>query len=130
MRPMVAIAEFEVQMIIGILSTTGWSAFALVVGADALSFSVQNKDNFKKWSEITKACLSTRKDLKKYAPTLYDKLVYSALLMAWEGTVYAGGKKGEISDTLAEKALTDPNVAGRGVGIIVGKLGASALTAC
>jgi len=96
------------------------------MGLDTLEFTVKNKKNFPKWTRITKACVSTRKDLIKYAPTLYDKLIYSALLVAWEGTKYAGSRKGAISDSIAESALKNPNVAGRGAGIIAGKLGMGA----
>jgi len=126
LQPIKKLAEYEVQLLIGILSTTSWSAFSLVLGVDILEFSVKNKDNFPRWNRIIQACLSTRKDLIKYAPTLYDKLVYSTLLIAWEGTTYAGGKKGEISSAVINAALDDPKISGRGAGIILGKLGTSA----
>jgi len=121
------IAEYEVQILIGILSVTSWTAFTIVVGVDALDFTVKNKENFPKWSKIVQACLETRQDLKKYAPTLYDKLVYSTLLIAWEGTKFAGSQKGEIASSVADSAMKDPNVAGRGAGIIMGKIGMNAM---
>ena len=90
---------------------------------DVLDFSVRNQAKFPKWTRIIKASMQTRKDLKRYAPTLYEKLLYSTLLVAWEGTKFAGSQSGEISETLAEAAITDSKVAGRGAGILAGKPG-------
>jgi len=117
------IAEYEMQIMIGIFSVTSWPAFAAV---DALDFVIKNKKKFPQWKNIINACLATRKDLKTYAPTLYDKLVYSTLLIAWKGTKYMGAE-GDVSDSLAESALNNPNIAGRGAGIIAGKIGMQAM---
>jgi len=117
------IAEYEMQFIIGIFSVTSWGAFAAVLGMDVLEFAVKNQARFPKWARIIKAAMQTRQDLKKYAPTLYDKLLYSTLLIAWEGTKFAGSKPGEVSEALADSAIHDPKIAGRGGGIIAGKLG-------
>jgi len=124
LQPIKKLAEYEIQFLIGVFSTTSWGAFGLVLGMDVLEFTVNNKDNFPRWNRIIQACITTRKDIVKYAPTLYDKLVYSTLLFAWEGTSFAGEKKGSIASTVAVAALEDPKVAGRGAGIIIGKLGA------
>lgn len=121
------VAEFEMQIIIGIFSVTSWGAFSIVLGMDVLDFAVRNQAKFPKWTRIIKASMQTRKDLKRYAPTLYEKLLYSTLLVAWEGTKFAGSQSGEISETLAEAAITDSKVAGRGAGILAGKLGMNAM---
>ena len=97
------------------------------MGIDALEFTVNNKDKFANWSEIVKVCLKTRKDLKQYAPTLYDKLVYTALLSAWEGTKFGADHTSDIAENMAEAALNDPKIVGRGAGIITAKLGMDAM---
>lgn len=117
------IAEYEMQFIIGIFSVTSWGAFSAVLGMDVLEFTVKNQSKFPKWARIIKAAMQTRQDLKKFAPVMYDKLVYSTLLIAWNGTKFAGSKPGEVSEALANAAIHDPKVAGRGGGIIAGKLG-------
>lgn len=117
------IAEYEMQLIIGIFSVTSWGAFSAVLGMDVLDFTIKNQSKFPRWVRIIEAAMQTRKDLKKFAPILYDKLVYSTLLIAWNGTKFAGSKHGNLSEALADAAIHDPKVAGRGCGIIVGKLG-------
>lgn len=121
------IAEYEVQFIVGALSVTSWVAALSVMGVDVLQFAVENKDKFSKWSEIVKVCLKTRKDLKQYAPTLYNKLIYTALLSAWQGTKFAAAHASDVAENMVEAALKDPKIAGRGAGIITAKLGSAAL---
>lgn len=121
------IAEFEIHFIVGAISATSWTAFFTVLGVDALEFTVKNGDKFERWNEIVRVCLKTRKDLKQYAPTLYDKLIYTALLSAWKGTKFAASHASDIAENLAEAALNDPKISGRGAGIITAKIGAEAL---
>lgn len=121
------LAEYEIQILIGILSTTSWTSFAIVASADALQFFVSNKDNLSTWGPILKTCLEVDSDLRKYTPTLRNKLIYSTLLIALEGSEFAISHEGELVGKLAQSAVENPNVAGRGMGIIAGKLTRSAL---
>jgi len=141
------IAEYEIQFIIGIFSVTSWTAFTIVLGTDVTEFLVKNNENLPRWKRIVVACAETRTTLKQYAPTLYNKLVYSTLLIAWEGTKFAtdtgsasvhannnaantgraaGHGVSKVAGSLADAAIQDPKIAGRGAGIIVGKIGLQA----
>jgi hypothetical protein len=121
------IAEYEVQFLVGVISGTSWTGFFTVLGVDALEFTINNKDKFAKWNEITKVCLKTRSDLKQYAPTLYDKLIYTTLLSAWKGTQLAADHASDIAENMVEAALKDPKIIGRGTGVIAAKLGMQGL---
>ncbi len=121
------LAEYEVQILIGVLSTTGWATFSIVMGVDVFQFFVNNKNNLPRWPTMLQALLQTNRDLKVYAPTLRSKLIQSTLLVALEGSEFAASNKGDISGKLAEAAIKDPKIAGRAMGIIAGKLGANIL---
>lgn len=128
LRPIASVAVFEVQVLIGILSTLSGAALATVMGADVLVFVLRNPSNFKKWGEIIKACVQTHSDIKKYTPTLYNKLLHEIVLAGLKGAVHnTKNHKGEINESLAKQVLTDPNSAGRGVGVLVGKVGVAGL---
>lgn len=72
---------------------------------------------------MLQALLRTNSDLKEYAPTLQSKLIQSTLYVALEGSEFVVSNQGEVSGKLAEAAISDPKIAGRGMGIIAGKLG-------
>ncbi|GAB1262188.1 hypothetical protein [Aurantivibrio plasticivorans] len=121
------IAEYEVQFLIGMMSTTGWLAFIAVLSTDVLHFCVKNSGNFSYWKQAFQASLKANADLKQYAPMLRKKLLHSAFLAALEGTNFAVSEAGDFTGNLAEAAINDPNIAGRGAGIIAGKITPSLL---
>jgi len=121
------LAEYEVQILIGVLSTTGWTAFAIVMGVDVFQFFINNKNSLPRWPGMLQALLRTNNDLKLYAPTLRSKLIQSTLLVALEGSEFSVSGKGEVGGKLTEAAINDPKIAGRGMGIIAGKLGPNIL---
>ncbi|MGH1472026.1 MAG: hypothetical protein ACRBCS_12580 [Cellvibrionaceae bacterium] len=116
------IAEYEIQILIGALSTLGWTGFLSVIGVDLFQFFINNKDKFSYYVDVVQACFKANSDLKQYAPTLRKKLIRSTIFIALEGSDLAVSNNGEIIGKLGEAAIEDPNIAGRGVGIIVSKL--------
>lgn len=116
------IAEYEIHVIIGILSVVNWSGFVSVAGVDATQFIFNNKKKIAYWPHLLQSCLKADASFKKYAPTLRNKLIYSTLLVALEGSEFALSHGGDIAGSLTQKAIQDEHVAGRAMGIITGKL--------
>jgi len=102
---------------------TSWPAFGAVLGIDTLEFLVKNKAQVAYWPKILQACLKTNNDLKKYAPTLREKLLHSALLVALESSDLALSNGEIAANSLIQSAISDAKIAGRAMGVIAGKLG-------
>lgn len=127
LQPVRKLAEFEVQILLGALSTTSWTNFFIVLGGDVTQMFISNTGNIRNWPKIFKACLKANKELKTHAPTLREKLIYSALLVVLEGTDFIIDHPGAVTGAISDAAMSDPNIAGRGMGIIAGKLSTQAL---
>lgn len=124
------LVEYELQFIAGVVSVCSGVGFVAVTGSDLIRFFVQHRHQIQLWRRYISALLKVRRVLKKYAPTLWDKIVNRLLLFAWNGAKAAVAVGGEdVLANMPEAALTNPQVVGRGLGMIAGTLGAQLLNA-
>jgi hypothetical protein len=113
-RPMVRLAEIQVQIIMGIVAATSGVGLAAVVGTDLLRFTVENQENFRRWSRLVSAAVAARETLRRHAPRLYEKLIQAALLALVKDVLPATG--GQLSEQTVARI----------VGSLLGKLGRQA----
>lgn len=123
--PMARLVEYEMQFILGVFAASSGVGLVAVAGTDILRFIVSHRQLFPMWCKIISSLLSCRAVLKKYTPTLWDAMVHRTLLFAWRGVesvgLVAGGK---ITSNLPTAIVTNPAILGRGLGLIIGTLGA------
>jgi hypothetical protein len=108
---MARLAEIEMKLLFGILAGSSGAGFALVIGTEVAEFVVDNREDFEKWQRQLGAVLKARGYLKRFAPTLYDK-VFDAVLHHLYRNV-----KSEIPDAIT------PEIIAFGVGVILGSVG-------
>ncbi len=113
---MAKLAEFQVNMLLGIVAGSSGIGMLAVVGVDIFKFLVMNKDNFNKWLIQMQAFLKVRERLKAKAPILYEKIFEMFLKQLWIAT-----KKN------IPAATTQPHVVGKLIGIMLGKFGKAAV---
>jgi hypothetical protein len=109
--PMVRAAQVEVKLLMGVVAGSSGVGFAMVVGLEVDGFLIENRNNFAKWGSQLEAVWRAREYLKKYCPTIYDKLFSAVLRQVCKDT------KAQIPD-----AITAETVA-FAVGVVLGSVG-------
>lgn len=126
--PMARLVEYEMQVIVGIVAATSGVGFVAVAGTDILRVFVEHRQQLPLWRKILTTLLASRALLKKYAPTLWDAIVHRTLLFAWRGAeavVIVSG--GDVGSNLPHAIVSNPAIIGRGLGLIIGTIGAQAV---
>jgi hypothetical protein len=113
---MVRLAEFEVNVLLGIVAASSSVGLLTVVGVDVFKFLVTHRDHFAVWQRQMQAFLKARSRLKVKAPTLYEK-IFEAFLQQFWGATCAG----------MPTAMLQPDAAGKLTGVMLGKLGRAAV---
>jgi hypothetical protein len=111
---MARVAEVEMKLMMGIVAGASGLGFAAVVGTEVAQFTVENRNNFAKWSRWFKAFLQAREILQNKVPRLYDKVFNAILDRVWKDwkSKLSGGVTAEI--------------VAFGVGVILGSAGKAA----
>lgn len=126
--PMARLVEYEMQFILGIVAATSGVGFVAVAGTDLLRLFVEHRQQIPFFRKILTALLASRAVLKKHTPTLWDAIVHRTLLFAWRGAeavvIVAGG---DVGSNLPNAIVSNPAIIGRGLGLIVGTIGAHAV---
>ena len=81
---MARVAEVEMKLMMGIVAGASGVGFATVVGTEVAQFTVENRNNFAKWSRSFKAFLQAREILRNKVPRLYDKVFNAILDRVWK----------------------------------------------
>jgi len=108
---MAKVAEVEMKFLMGIVAGSSGIGFAIVIGVEVSEFVVENRENFGKWKNQLEAVLKAREYLKKYAPTIYDKLFNAVLNQLYKDT------KAKIPEAIT------PETVAFGVGVVLGTVG-------
>ncbi len=115
---MAMLAEFQVNLLLGIVASSTGVGAAIVIGTDVFKFLITNKENFGKWHRMIKAVLKARDTLKTKAPILYERVFDAFLRQLWTA-----------STSGMPAAMSKPDTAGKLTGAMVGKFGTKVLQA-
>ena len=117
-RSLATIIEYQMQFLIGIASCASGGVFLAVLSTDAAKFYIKNVDKLDKWYKALRVAIEVRSTLRRVAPTLYDKLIDRVLIQVYQSVM-----------ELPKEMLNDPKIAGRGLGVLLAKLGKKTLAA-
>lgn len=117
--------EAEMNFILAVASANP-VVFAADIGLNVVEWTAKNKDNFPKWIAAISILFSVRATLKKYTPTLWDKIVDAALLAAWKGSKAAIAMFGaDVAGNIPDAMVSDPKKIAKLAGSLLGKIGAA-----
>ncbi|MFM0277693.1 hypothetical protein P0D75_06685 [Paraburkholderia sediminicola] len=108
---MARVAEVEMKWLLGILAGSSGTGFALVIGSEIAEFIVTNRNDFTKWTAQYRAVLEARDYLKRFAPTLYEKVFNSILHRVFRDWW------SNVPDAITSEAVAF------GVGVVIGGVG-------
>jgi hypothetical protein len=112
--PLVLLLEVEVHFALGLVAGAGGIlVYGVVTLGSIFFFLLENRRQFPHWVAIVQALLEARDDLRRLAPTLYDKLFDALFLNAVRNVP---------RNLLSNSSLH----ASFGVGVIVGAIGRTA----
>ena len=115
--PMAKLAEAEMKFLMGLLAGASGAGFAAVVGTEVLGFMLENHNNFSVWKRQLGLILEARDSLKRYSPTLYDKLFNAVLDRVWA----------DFKANLPESITLD--TVSFAIGVVIGSAGKNAAAA-
>jgi hypothetical protein len=118
-----ALVELEMGIMLAIFSGTSTAGLVLVMGTSGLNFIIENREKFPKWASAVSTVLSVRATLKRYAPTLYEKMCKGLFIGVKRGTLVAISLAGDdVVGNLPQSMVKDPMTAGKLVGALVASL--------
>lgn len=118
-----ALIELELGIMIAVVSASGVAGFLIVTGATGLNFIVENHKKFPAWGGAIAATLAARATLKKYTPTLYEKLVKGLFIGVKASTLAALGLAGpDVIGNIPAAMVKDPMTAGKLIGALLANL--------
>ncbi len=122
--------RIEMYIMMGAMAAVGGTPVLLwTIGTNVGEFIAKNQSKFPAWSAAVGISLATRKVLKAYAPTLYDKLVNALLLGAWKGLKIVTLAFGtDIASNIPEAMISDEEKVAKAAGALVGRLGKTGWT--
>jgi hypothetical protein len=110
-------------IMLAIFSGTSTAGLVLVMGTSGLNFIIENREKFPKWASAVSTVLSVRATLKRYAPTLYEKMCKGLFIGVKRGTLVAISLAGDdVVGNLPQSMVKDPMTAGKLVGALVASL--------
>lgn len=117
--------ELEMHFMIGLGAATGGTiGWIFMMGTGIGKFIAENEKKFPKWVNAISVALTTRRILKQYAPTFYEKVIDSLMLGTWKGlkiVVMAYGT--DIASNIPEAMISKSDQLAKATGALVGKLG-------
>lgn len=116
MKPIKLILDIEAYLLIGAISASGFTGFAVVASTGATQWVLNNKDKLASWIRAAEAIYDARKFMKANTPILYDK-VFEKIKSQFLGAL------GEIPDS----AISDPKNMARLIGGILYQAGKAVL---
>lgn len=122
------LAELELAVMLAIFSGTSTFGMIAVLGANGLHFVVENGEKFPKWAAAVSIVLTVRRTLKRYAPTLYEKMCEGLFIGVKRGTLTAIGFAGDdVLANVPDAMVKDPTTIGKLVGALIASLGKAGL---
>jgi|GEM_PF-5060674 len=115
LQPLKQVVEFEVALILGLVSCANSPMLGLVTGVSCLEWVVNNRSWLVKVNEAIRITYKVRGLLIQHCPVLYEKLLngfYHSLIRTVPN----------IIGNVPEAIINDPKACGSATGVIIGKL--------
>lgn len=126
-RPIVKIAELELNLIMGIASAASGVVLAAVIATNITQFVVENEKEFPRWMNMLKVVFAVNNTIKKYAPTLHRKTISFLLKGLLKGVKIGTVPVASNLPAAYYRKKVDADNLAKLLGTIIGSIGKRAL---